>query len=143
VIAALSPREKILLEKAHLFQKYQVTRNVTGLGELFAVNAVTNIPLGTAKNVGKKAILDSFAEYFATIKETHQKVLGGIEINEGYLAYSKQISSINVKDCHVSYHVINWYQFNDNDLIQEFSAVFNLTSVKEQGACHKNLQPSK
>ncbi len=135
VAIALTPRESILLEKAHLFQKYQVTKNITGLATIFAEDSVTNIPIGTARAEGKKAVLDSFEQYFGTIKTTSQKIIGDIEINEGYLIYSKIISAVNIKDCPVTFHVINWYHFNDDNMIKEFSAVFNLTNVKEQGSC--------
>ncbi|KAL0476294.1 trmA [Acrasis kona] len=132
----LSPRDKILLERAHQFQTCQVTFNVSGLAAIFAEDSVTNIPIGTGRNVGKKEILTSFAEYFKTLNTLSQKIIGEVEINGNHLAYSKQINAFTKKECTVSYSVINWFVFNEENLIQEFSAIFNLTSVKQQSACH-------
>jgi hypothetical protein len=52
------------------------------------------------------------------------------------VAFGKVIKGVTKdKQCPLNYFVINWFAFNENYQITEFSAVFNLTQVIEQRNC--------
>lgn len=59
-----------------------------------------------------------------------------ITASSNTVAFGKVIKGVTKdKQCTLNYFVINWFSFNENYQITEFSAVFNLTQVIEQRNC--------
>ncbi len=140
-----NPYEQEMLRKVLLFQEYQADRNVSGLSQLLDDSITTYIPFGSSVVQGKQNVLENWAQFFKTLKWIKERVLGGIEINDKYAAFSKEIEQVVLaNDCFVKYHVINWFSFSidpskprqeDAVLIDGFWAIFNLTSIAEQSNC--------
>lgn len=127
-------REKIIIQKMEQFQLGQTRLSVEILEPLFANDIITRIPLGTGFTQGKDKVLESFKQFFTTVAVMRQQRTGPFEINEGYGGYPKQIHQTTKKGCNVKYSVMNWFNFDENFKIKEFTALFNLTSVIEQNS---------
>jgi len=131
----LSQRDDEILKRVKLFQFGQVRRDVTILEPLFAENSIANIPIGSSQTRGKSNIIRNFGTFFLTLNSLSEEITSKIEINELYAGFTKTITQQTKKGCNVHYSVLNWFVFDTNLQIIEFSALFNLTSVIIQSNC--------
>lgn len=124
-----------VLDQVMAFQFGQCNLSVPMLAGLFSDSSVIHIPLGTAGSTttGKDAILSSFDSYFVTLVSLAETITSPIVVNGLYAAFAKtNVATMKERHCVVTYDVVNWFRFDSQMIIQEYSALFNLSDVQRQ-----------
>lgn len=134
-IAVHVSRLPSVLDQVMAFQFGQCNLSVPMLADLFSDSSVINIPIGTggSSTTGKDQILASFGSYFVTLVSLAESITSPIVVNGLYAAFAKtNVATMKERHCVVTYDVVNWFRFDAQMIIQEYSALFNLSDVQRQ-----------
>ena len=128
----------ILVERMYAFQVGQNSRDALALALMYTVDGANYIPAPAAPIMGRAAIQQSFAAYFATLESINETVVGPIIVNGNMGAFSKSIVTLPKAGSHlaggavVTQVVVNWFEFDcatSPPLIATFRAMFNSSTT--------------
>eukprot|EP00742_Colponemidia_sp_Colp-10_P002732 GILJ01002922.1.p1 GENE.GILJ01002922.1~~GILJ01002922.1.p1 ORF type:complete len:186 (+),score=29.38 GILJ01002922.1:36-560(+) len=136
-------REEQMRVQMMKFQAAQEAFDGKGAAALFVDEGVTRIPFGSGvETKGRSNLEKNWSQFFDTLKTMTVKLTTPVLVNGQVGVYGKDFRVEKKTGCVLHYHIVNWFEFEQDWPVQErlplikiFSAVFN---VDDSSTCVEN-----